>query len=226
MGRVIKTKNIWDSKIPLIICVLLIIFVYFPILIIILFSFNDSTVGIFPLKGFTIKWYIEIIKDPRFISTLKNSLYIATTVTLFGALLGIPAAYAVVRYNFIGKSILQNMLTMPIFIPYIFLGVSLATFFFSLNIKLSLFTVILGHIIISVPFYFVIMKARLTGFNLSIEEASRDLGASSFQTFRRISFPIMWPSILGSALIVFSISMDDFVITFFTIGANSTLPMI
>lgn len=221
-----KIKGIWDSPFIFIICLLLLIFIYFPILIIIIFSFNDSIAGVFPLRGFTFRWYIEVIKDPRFINTLKNSVYVAIATTFISGIIGIPAAYAIVRYKFMGKIGIQNMLLIPIFAPAILIGVSLATLFSFLDIKLSLLTVILGHVLTSISYFYLILRARLIGYDISIEEASRDLGASSIQTFRRISFPILWPSILGCALLVFSNSIDNFTITFFTIGADSTMPLL
>jgi len=220
-----KTKGIWDSSFIVTIVILLLLFVYIPILVIIIFSFNDATVGIFPMKGFTLKWYREVFTDPRFMSTLKNSLIVAGISTIVSALIGIPAAYATARYKFFGKAVIQNALFLPLFVPPIFLGVSLASFFSFIGLKFSLLTVILAHTLVFSTYFFIIIRPRLIGFNVSVEEASRDLGASSLQTFRRISFPLIWPSILGCALIAFSTSMDAFVITFFTIGSDSTLPL-
>ncbi|MDA2927379.1 ABC transporter permease [Acidobacteria bacterium AH-259-G07] len=216
------------SGLPLIeaLCILAILFIYLPILVLITFSFNDASIGIFPLQGFTLKWYLALVTDTRFLETTRNSLYVAAVTTVVSCVLGIAAAFGIAYHKFRLKKILARFYISPFFLPGQLLGIALLSFFAFLQIRLSLFTVMLSHIVISIPFFYLILSARLQGIDRSIEEAARDLGANNFQAFWRITLPMIRPSIVGSAIIVFATSMDNFIVSFFTIGADSTLPIL
>jgi spermidine/putrescine transport system permease protein len=216
------------ARFPLIeiVSILIILFIYLPVLVLIVFSFNTSKVGVFPLEGFTLEWYRELIRDPRFAETTKNSLIVATIATLISAVMGVAAAFGIVRHRSKLNPLLSGLFLAPLLYPSMLLAISLLSFFTFLGIRLSLLTVTLGHLVTSIPFYFLILSSRLRGFDTSIEEAARDLGANRAQAFQRVTLPLIWPSILGCAIIVFATSVDNFVVTFFTIGAQSTLPLL
>jgi ABC-type spermidine/putrescine transport system permease subunit II len=205
---------------------LVIIYLFFPIAIIFLFSFNSSPAVSFPIRGLSTRWYLEIVRSDIFLSALENSLIVAVLTTLVCLSLGTLAALALTRYNFRYKSLLQPLYILPLSLPGLFVGLALLSYFISLNIKLSLGTVIVGHLIYTLPYFVLVSSARLERFDRTLEEAGQDLGCTPWQTFWKVTFPIIAPSIIGAATIVFALSFDEFLITFFVIGAESTMPML
>ena len=205
---------------------LAILFLFLPIIMIILFSFNSAFTGVFPLTGFTLHWYREALKKKILWDALQNSIYIASLTSLSAALLGTMAAFGLTRHNFRLKGVLTTFLTIPMSLPTLLIGVSLLSFWAFLSVPRSLNTVIVGHAVYCVPYVVLVVVSRLENFDRSIEEAAMDLGANSFQTFRHITFPLIRSSIIGAMLLMFAQSFDMFVITFFNIGAQSTLPMV
>ncbi len=206
--------------------VLAILFLFLPIIMIILFSFNSAFTGVFPLQGVTLHWYREALKKKILWDALQNSIYIASLTSLLAGLLGTMAAFGLTRHNFRLKGILTTFLTIPMSLPTLLIGVSLLSFWAFLDVPRSLNTVIVGHAVYCVPYVVLVVVSRLENFDRSIEEAALDLGATPFQTFRHITFPLIRSSIIGAMLLVFALSFDMFVITFFNIGAQSTLPMV
>jgi spermidine/putrescine transport system permease protein len=206
--------------------VLVLIYLFFPILIIVLFSFNSSPAISFPIRGLSLRWYRELLASQVFLSALKNSLIVATFTTLLSLSIGTLSSLALTRYQFRFKGFVQSLFLLPLSLPGLFLGIALLSYFISLNIQLSLNTVIIGHLIYTLPYFVLVASARLERFDRVLEEAAQDLGCTPWQTFWKVNFPIVAPSIIGAAMVVFALSFDEFLITFFVIGSESTLPML
>jgi spermidine/putrescine transport system permease protein len=211
---------------------LMYIFLYAPIVILVLFSFNAATFGT-TWAGFTLHWYKSLIADRRLMEAFTNSLYVAGVSTVISTIIGTMTALALERYRFRGREAYDGLVYLPIVIPEIVMAVSLLVFFafsfdiaralFNIRLHFSLTTVIIAHVAFNISFVAVVVRASLKGFDRRLEEAAQDLGASPWQTFRRITLPLIAPGILGGALLAFTISLDDFVISFFTTGPGGTL---
>jgi len=206
--------------------VLVILYLFFPIAIIALFSFNSSPAISFPIRGLSLRWYREILVSPVFLSALQNSLIVAVITTFICFVVGTLAALGLTRYNFRFKALVQSLYVLPVTLPGLLLGLSLLSFFIFLSLKLSLGTVVIGHLVYTLPYFVLVATARLERFDRMLEEAAQDLGCTPWQTFWKVDFPIIAPSIIGAAVIVFALSFDEFLITFFVIGTQSTLPML
>lgn len=200
-------------------------YIYLPILILIIFSFNTQKLNV-RWEGFTLAWYGELFRDANVLEALRNSLIVASISTLVATVIGTMAALALQRYSFRGRSASESLLYIPVIIPEVVLGIALLAFFAQMNIRLGLTTITLAHIAFSVPFVTLVVRARLHGFDKSIEEAAMDLGANELITFRRITLPTIMPGVLSGAMLAFTLSLDDYVITYFTAGPGSTtLPL-
>lgn len=210
-------------------------FLYAPILILILFSFNQSRFGA-KWTGFTLDWYRQMFRDDRIADAFQTTMLIAITSTIIATTLGTMLALALERYRFRGRTALDATLYLPIIIPDIVMAVSLLAFFslvfrvlndtFGLSVRNSILTVIIAHVAFNISFVAVVVRASLRNFDRRLEEAAQDLGASPWQTFRRVTLPLIMPGIVGGALIAFTLSLDDFVVTFFTSGPGvNTLPL-
>lgn len=202
------------------------IFLFLPISMIVVFSFNSSPAGVFPLARFTLRWYREVFTDPIIVASGKRSIVVALATALISGALGTLCAMGLTRYNFRLKGLVWVLLLMPMLLPGLMLGVSLLSYFYSLGIRLSLATVTITHIVWAVPYVVFIVQSRLQDFGRSIEEAAQDLGANAWQTFRRVTFPMIASSVIGAMLIVFGWSFNDFMSTFFTIGSEPTLSIV
>lgn len=200
-------------------------FLYVPILVLPVFSFNDSIFVSFPLKEFTTKWYGQLWETPRLFDALLNSLKVAVFSAVFSTLLGILAARAMTRYRFPLQRPIFGLVMLPLVIPEIILGLSLLILVNRLGLTLSLYTVAIGHVLLCVPFAVGVLLSRFEGFDRSLEEASLDLGESAWMTFWRVTFPIVFPGIVASLLLTFTISFDEFIIAFFLTGTETTLPV-
>ena len=200
-------------------------FLYIPVLFLPLFSFNDSLYISFPLKGFTTKWYVSMLSTEPMLAALLNSIEVGVTTAVFATVLGIFGAKAVTRYRLPGQKPVVFIIMLPLVIPGIVLGVALLILLSRIGITLSLYTVTLGHVLISVPFAMATMIPRFEGFDRSMEEASADLGENAFWTFWRITLPIILPGVLASSLLCFTISFDEFIMAFFLAGTDPTLPI-
>ena len=196
-------------------------FLYFPIVSLIAFSFNDSKRNI-TWQGFTLDYYVKAYDNVQLHQAFVNSLTVAAISTLVSTVLGAMLGLTLYRYRFPGKGPFEGMVHLPIVIPEICLGVAMLAFFARLDIPLGLFTITVSHIAFSIPFVAVVIRSRMAGFDRSLEEASADLGASQWQTFWNVTVPYMLPGIVAGALLAFTLSLDDFVITFFTSGPGST----
>lgn len=206
--------------------ILALVFLFLPALMLIILSFNDNRTGVFPLQGFTMRWYEEIFKNKVIWPALQNSLIVALATAVISALVGTPAAFGLVRYGFRFKSLVRIILTLPVSMPTLLVGISLLSFLVFFSIPRSLITVIIGHVVYCVPFMVLALTARLTEFDFTVEEAATDLGATPLQTFLMVTFPLIRPTIFGAMMLIFASSFDMFVITFFNIGNGSTLPMV
>ena len=201
------------------------LFLYAPIIVLVLFSFNRSKLNA-TWTGFTVDWYVKLLHDKPILQATGNTLVVALVSTAASTVIGTAAALAMHRFNFFGKRLMEAVLYIPIVIPEIVMGVSLLALYVMLGFELGLPTVIIAHIAFSISFVTVTVRARLHGFNRYLEEAAMDLGADEWTTFRRVTFPLILPGIMSGALLALTLSLDDFVITFFTAGPGSTtLPL-
>lgn len=201
------------------------VFLYAPVLVLIVYSFNDSRFAV-AWQGFTLRWYSGLIENPETLSALRNTLIVSVSSTLVSTVLGTLLAVGMSRYAFPGRGALELLLLLPIIVPDIIMGVSLLTLFAAVHFPLGRLTIILAHVSFQISFVTLVVRARLQDFPPSLVEAARDLGANELRTFRRVVLPLLGPGILAGALIALALSIDDFVITYFTAGAGaSTLPV-
>lgn len=204
---------------------LVVFFLYLPIGLLVVFSFNDSTILVFPLRGFTLRWYSEMLGAVQLLSSLQNSLIVGFISALVATLLGALGAVAVMRFDFLGKRLFVALASMPLVVPYIVVGVALLIVVRSLDLKLSLWTAGVGHVIVSLPVALLVVSARLADFPRNIEEAAADLGANYWQTLLRVTLPISLPALVAAFLICFTISFNEFMVTFFLTSTETTLPV-
>lgn len=205
--------------------ILYLVFLYAPILLLPIFAFNNATIIAFPLKGFTTQWFEALQGQATLFRALKNSLIIAVSASILATTLGIFAARASTRYEFPLKGGLMGLIMLPLVLPEIIIAMSLLMVLLGMGVPLNIFTVILGHTLMCVPFAIAILSAAFQSLDKSLEEAAYDLGESKFSTFRLIILPLVMPGIISSLLISFTISMDEFIIAFFLAGAEPTLPV-
>lgn len=205
--------------------VLFAIFLYLPILLIPLFSFNSGVYVKFPFEGFTFGWYVDLFNRPRLLQAFSNSLKVAVCVSVASTLLAVPAAMAISRYRMPGKAPVVGFMMLPLVVPGLILGVALLTLLNQLGIKLSLVTVGIGQMVICLPYAIAVLLPRFEGFNRALEEASADLGENPWWTFWRVTFPAIFPGVLACLLMTFTISFDEFFMAFFLSGTEATLPM-
>ena len=205
--------------------ILFLAFLYIPVLFLPLFSFNDSLYVAFPLKEFTTKWYAEMLANQQLHAALMNSIRVGAATAVFATILGVLGAKAVTRYRMPGRKPVVFAILLPLVIPGIIMGVALLILLSRLGIPLSLYTVTLGHVLICVPFSMATLIARFEGFDKSMEEAAADLGDNAWWTFWRVTFPIVFPGILASLLLTFTVSFDEFIMAFFLSSTDATLPI-
>ncbi|HTR04200.1 MAG TPA: ABC transporter permease [Thermoanaerobaculia bacterium] len=205
--------------------VLVYAFLYAPIAILVLFSFNRARQTAV-WEGWTLEWYRNLAQNDLILSAVKNSLIVGLGSTAIATILGTLVALALGRYAFRGEGFTRGLLYLPVIIPEIVLGAALVTFFGVLAFRLSLATVVIAHVVFCVSYVAIVVRARLAGFDRSLEEASLDLGARPLATFRRVTLPLIAPGIVAGALLSFTISIDDYVITSFVAGVGATtLPL-
>jgi len=197
-------------------------FLYAPLVIVVAYSFNDSRLNA-EWTGFTLSWYQKLFGNEKMLKAAWNSLVIGLTASAVSTVLGTMAGYAMYRYR---MRLLPVLVLAPIAIPEILMGVSLLIFFVMLNITLGMVSIVLSHIAFCVGFVAIVVRSRLAGMDESLTEAARDLGATPWQAFRLVTLPLIMPGVVAGALMAFTLSIDDFVITFFTAGVgSSTLPL-
>ena len=196
-------------------------FLYFPILALVATSFNEDKRNIV-WKGFTFDWYAKAYENDKLFDSLMNSLQVGAISTVVSTIIGTMIGLALYRYRFPMKTPFESVVFLPIVIPEISMAVAMLAFFAMIDIPLGIFTITVSHIAFSFPFVAVVIRTRMAGFDESLEEASRDLGASAWQTFWNVTVPYMMPGIIAGGLLAFTLSLDDYVITAFTSGPGST----
>jgi len=197
------------------------LFLYVPIFILIIYSFNENrVVGVW--TGFSVDWYRKLFTDAAVISAFWMSMWVAFWSTLISTVLGTLAALVMERYRFRGKLTFDAVLYLPIIIPDIVMALSTLLFFVMAGIALSRYTILIAHVAFNIAFVALIVRARLAGMDRRLEEAAADLGATPLEAFRRVTLPLLMPGIISAALLAFTLSLDDFVITFFLAGPGST----
>lgn len=204
---------------------LVMLFLYTPIIVLVVYSFNDNRTLTWPMKGFTLSWYEKLFQNEQILQAIANSFYVATCSTFLTLLIGIPAAMALHRYHFPGKTIFRRLLLLPIALPGIVTGISMLNMFKMFGFNLNLQTVIIGHATALLAVVVTQIFARLQRLPKSLEEASADLGAGPLKTFLFITLPNIKSAIFGAGLLSFVLSFDEIPVTFFLTGRDNTLPM-
>ena len=204
---------------------LVFVFLYLPIVVLVLYSFNGQGVGGFPPRGLTLEWYRVLLADPPLWGTVLNSLKVAIFAVGIALALGLPAALALDRAEFPGKALFRRLVLLPLILPGIITGLSLLMLFVAGGINLNLLTITLGHGTALISVATTELFAGLQKFDRAQEEASLDLGATHWQTFWRVTLPNLKISLIAAALLIFTLSMDEIAVSFFLIGRSNTLPL-
>jgi spermidine/putrescine transport system permease protein len=186
-----------------------------------IFSFNASRINA-DWSGFTLDWYKNLFNNPQVVDALFNSLFIAIVTTVLATVLGTIGALALHRYKYRFKSLIDGLVYLPIVVPDILMGIALLILFTNLKMELGKWTIIIAHVTFSISYVVILLTARLSGMGRDLEEAANDLGATPWKTFRYVTFPLIMPGIVASALLCFTLSIDDFVISYFVSGPDST----
>ena len=206
--------------------VLVYVFMFAPIVVVLVLSFNPEQFGCFPMKGFSLRWFVKLAQNQTILIAFKNSLILGSVTALVSTTVGILAAMAFVRFNFPGKNTLNTLLLAPIMIPEVILGVALLLFIRWLQQPKTFALLVIGHVVLTLPYVLLIVQARLGGIKREYEEAAQSLGANAFQTFKEVTLPLLTPAILAGMLFSFTISFDDITATLFWATAqNQTVPV-
>ena len=214
-----------NSRFPLFVTVAVLIFLYLPIIVLAVNSFNQSRFGS-SWAGFSFKWYALLFEDDAVWHALKNSLIVAFSATITSTIMGAFAAFALYRYKTTWQKVNYSLIYAPLVVPDLLIGMSLLVFFVALNMHLSLFTIYIAHTTFCLSYVTMVLLARLQNFDYSIIEAAQDLGASFSFITRKVLIPSLAPGIISAALLSFTISIDDYIITSFVAGpGSSTLPI-
>jgi spermidine/putrescine transport system permease protein len=221
----ISTKSTSRSSVLVAYSTLVFAFIYFPIVVLVLYSFNRDGVGGFPPRHFTLNWYRQLFSDSAIWDSVINSLIVAAASVALSVTLGLLAALALDRANFPGKALFRRLVLLPLILPGIITGLSLLMFAVFAGMQLSLFTVFLGHGTALISVATTELFAGLQKLDRAQEEASLDLGATPWQTFWRVTLPNLKLSLIAAGLLIFTLSMDEIAVTFFLIGRDNTLPL-
>jgi spermidine/putrescine transport system permease protein len=204
---------------------ILVVFLYAPLAILLIFSFNDREFVSFPWEGFTLRWYEAFLQNDEIVTALGVSLQVAAMTAVVATMLAIPASIALVRRRFFAKGLISGVMLAPLVIPLVVFGTALLILFKTIGMPLSPLTIAIGHIVIALPFAILTLAPRLERIPASLEEASRDLGAGWLTTFRQITWPLMLPATFSAFLLSFVISFDEVVIASFIAGDEVTFPV-
>lgn len=213
----------------------LIVFLYAPIVLLAIFSVNDSRLVAFPFQGFTLRWYDEFLHNEVLLSALRTSAMVALVTSVLTVALGVLASYPLARMRFRFRGAASGLLLSPLVIPYLVFGIALLILFtalddvlksaFGVYLGLGLHAVVIGHVVVSLPYAILTIVPRLTRIGLDLEEAAADLGASGRSAFRRVTMPLLTPAIVSSFLIAFTLSFDEYAIASFVAGDSATYPI-
>jgi spermidine/putrescine transport system permease protein len=222
----VSTKSALRPRYLKLHAVLVFAFLFAPIIVLVVFSFNKARSGT-AWTGFSTRWYSELADNPNALQAFRNTLKVAFTATIVATIIGTLAAFALTRFRFRGRSAYSTLIFVSLVMPEIVMGIALTSFFLRfMGIELSIRTMIAAHITFCIAFVVVVVKARLTAFDNRLVEAAADLGATPLQAFLRIVLPLATPGIVAGAMLAFTISLDDVVISSFTAGPGSTtLPL-
>ena len=202
------------------------VFLFIPIVVVIVLAFNPKQFGIFPMEGFSFRWFIRLAQNESILEAFGNSLLLGSMTAVLSTFVGIMAALAFIRFKFPGKNTINTLLLSPIMIPEVVLGVALLLFLRWLQQPKSFVLLLIGHVVLTLPYVLLIVQARLVGIKKEYEEAAKTLGANAVQTFKEVTFPLLLPAILAGALFSFTISFDDITATLFWATArNQTVPV-
>lgn len=217
----VRRIRMWDLYGALVLAFLL-----FPLVTVVVFSFNAYPFYSLPLRGLTFEWYAAVLDSPQIVQSFLHSLRIAVLASLGATLIGTAAAYAVIRFRFRGRGWLLALGIAPLITPVLILGISFQILFRSGGLNLNMWTVVVGHITYTTPFVFVILLARFMAFDFRLERAAMDLGAAPWLAFRLVTLPVIGSAVVGGALFAFLLSLNEFTIAFFTGGSPPTLPIL
>ncbi|HET9672630.1 MAG TPA: ABC transporter permease, partial [Actinomycetota bacterium] len=214
---------------------LLVVFLYAPIAVLMVFSFNDSRLVTFPLAGFTTRWYRLLLQNGELIGSLETSFVVAAISSVIAVGLGVLASYVLVRRRFRGRGAMSGLLLSPLVIPYVVFGIALLILFravdefliprFGIYFGLGIHAIVIGHVVVSLPYTILTIAPRLERLSSRVEEAARDLGASPASTFARVTIPLLFPAIVSAFLIAFTLSFDEYAIASFVAGDVTTYPL-
>jgi ABC-type spermidine/putrescine transport system permease subunit II len=205
---------------------MILVFLFAPVVLVVLFSFNAGTSTSPPLEGLSLRWYAQLLSDEEFLHAMYNSAIVAMATVVFVVIAGTASAFALSRRPGRLTSAASTLIIMPLIVPGLFLGVALLAFITRVGIEASLVTVFIGHALVTLPLVFLVLSARLAGLERASIEASRDLGASAPQAFMKVMLPALAPALVGAALLVAAWSLDEFIITLFTNGGDTTVPVL
>jgi spermidine/putrescine transport system permease protein len=204
---------------------LVVVFLYAPLVILLIFSFNSSQLPAFPLSGFTLHWYHEFFANGDLRGALQTSAVVAALSSVGAVVLGTLASIALTRRRFRGKALVSALLLSPLVIPLVVFGVSLLLLFHTIGIPLSILTVAIGHIVISLPYTILVLVPRLEQIDVGLDEAASDLFANPFVAFRTVTLPLILPAVLSAFLIAFTTSFDEYAVASFVVGTRQTFPI-
>jgi len=198
---------------------------YLPILVLLVFAFNDGTILAFPLRGFTLRWFTELFATEALMRSLRNSVVVAAGSSLVATAFATCGAIAVMRFEFRGKGLFLSVALLPLYVPFVVLGVALLLFLSTVGLPRSLWTIAAAHTVVGFPYALLILVARLVGFDRHLEEAAMNLGATYWQTLRRVVLPLIAPAIFAGWLTAFTVSFDEFAVANMVVGREPTLPV-
>ncbi len=221
-----RTKKIIKKVLSIVFCTCVYIFLFLPISVIVVNSFNATTTKPYlTWKGFTYDWYIELFDNSSLLASFGTTMIIAVISTLLATAIGTLAAVRIYKHTIRGKGAINGLLYIPVVIPEIVLGISLLTLFSTVNIPRGMISLVIAHTTFSTPYVIFNIRARLAGYDSSVDEASMDLGANRIQTFKNVTLPILAPGIGAGALLAFTLSIDDVIVSYFVNGQVTTFPL-
>jgi spermidine/putrescine transport system permease protein len=212
-----RVLNVWFA--------VLLVFLYTPLALLLLFSFNDNNLPVFPLRGFTTQAYQDFAANPELRASVVTSAKIAAVASLLAVVLGVLASIVLVRRRVVGKGAASALLLSPLVVPYIALAIGLLVFFNEVSMPLGFPTLVMGHVVLSIPYTILILVPRLERLDVRLEEAARDLGAGALQTFRLITLPLLLPALVSAYIVAFVLSFDEIVVASFVNGDTTTFPL-
>lgn len=200
---------------------LMYLFLFLPIFVVIAFSFNSSARNIV-FEDFTLEWYVRMFENEQLMDSFFNTIIVAVSSTLISVVIGTLCAVGLYKFEFKLKKVVSSALYIPIMIPELVFAIAMLVFFSSINVEMSMFTLIVSHVTFSMPFVVITVRSRMAGFDKSIEEAARDLGANELHTFFRVTLPMIMPGVISGGMLALTLSLDDVVVSYFTSGPEST----